>query len=86
MLPNVGQWISPSGQDVTQLNNDPFDVVSGGENDPGYLDISLHSGQTLNIQDQGVYVCHIPDETGRNTSVAVGIYNPALTSTCMHNT
>lgn len=80
LLPNIGQWIAPSGQDITLSASDPFDVVTGGQDDPGYLDISLHSGQILSIHDQGVYSCRIPDETGTTTSVFVGIYIPALAS------
>ena len=78
--PNVGQWIAPSGQDATYRTSDPFDVVMGDENDPGYLDISLHPGQFITFNDQGVYTCHIPDETGVVCSVFVGIYLPTLTS------
>lgn len=78
--PSVGQWISPSGQDITYKTTDPFDVVVGDENDPGYLDISLHTGQFITYQDQGVYTCRIPDETGTIVSLHVGIYLPALTS------
>ncbi len=79
-LAGVGLWFAPSGQDVTLTSNDPFDVLRGGESDPGYLDISLHSGRILTIRDQGVYACRIPDETGTNSSFFVGIYLPALTS------
>lgn len=79
-LPDAGQWLAPSAQDITGLANDPFDIIVGDQNDPGYLDISLHSGQILTIRDQGVYTCRIPDETGMNASVFVGIYLPALIS------
>lgn len=79
-LPNVGRWIAPSGQDTTYSTNDPFDIVQGDANDPGYVDISLHSGQFVTFNDQGVYTCLIPDETGVDQSVFVGIYLPALTS------
>ena len=78
--PNIGQWIAPSGQDATYRTSDPFDVVLGGGNDPGYLDISLHSGQFITFNDQGVYTCRIPDENGVPRSVFVGIYLPALIS------
>ena len=78
--PNVGQWIAPSGQDVTYSTSDPFDVELGGVNDPGYVDIALHSGQFITFSDQGIYSCLIPDETGVTRSLLVGIYLPALTS------
>lgn len=80
LLPNVGQWVTPSGQDVTLATEDLFDVVAGTEDDPGYLDISLHTGQILSIHDQGVYTCHIPDETGTVVSFHVGIYIPVFAS------
>ena len=76
----VGQWISPSGQDATFQSGDPFDVIVGDESDPGYLDVSLHSGQFITYEDQGVYTCQIPDDMGTLVSLHVGIYLPALTS------
>ena len=78
--PDVGQWLAPSGMDITLSASDPFDVTVGDQSDPGYLDISLHSGRILTIRDQGVYTCHIPDENGTISSFNVGIYLPALTS------
>ena len=80
-LPNVGQWFTPSGQDITLTTDDPFDVTAGGQRDPGHLNVSLHSGRILTIRDQGVYTCLIPDESGEDSSLLVGIYLPALTST-----
>ena len=77
---NVGQWLSPLGMDLTMAPLDAFDVTLGGQVDPGYLNVSLVSGQFLTIQDQGVYGCHIPDEMGRNASLFVGIYLPAFAS------
>ena len=78
--PSVGQWISPSGQDVTYSTSDSFDVELGGMNDPGYMDIALHSGQFITFSDQGIYSCLIPDETGVTRSLLMGIYLPALIS------
>ena len=80
MLPNVGQLFAPSGQDITLLTNDPFNIIRGSQNDPGYLDVSLNPNRVLTIHEQGVYRFHIPDELGMNTSIFVGIYLPALTS------
>lgn len=79
-LPNVGEWISPLGQDITNSASDSFDILVGGHSDPGYLDLSLHSGRILTVHEQGVYTCRIPDETGMNYSFHVGIYLPTLTS------
>ena len=84
-LQDVGQWLEPSGQDITLSTDDPFDIIIGGQNDPGYLDISLHSGRILNFRDQGVYTCLIPDENGINSSLSVAIYLPGLTSMYNYN-
>ena len=77
-LASVGQWITPSGQDATYQTSDPFDVIVGDESDPGFLEISLHSGRFITYQDQGVYTCRIPDETGAMVLLHVGLYLPAL--------
>ena len=79
-LANVGQWITPSGQDATYHTSDPFDVIVGDESDPGFLEISLHSGQFITYEDQGVYTCRIPDDKGALVSLHVGIYLPAFVS------
>lgn len=79
-LPHVGEWLAPSGQDLTLTADDAFSVIVGDETDPGYLDISLHSGRIVTLHDQGVYTCRIPDVTGMNSSFHLGIYLPAFTS------
>lgn len=78
--PQVGQWIAPSGQDATFRINDPFDLILGNVNDPGYLEISLHSGRFITFNDQGVYTCRIPDENGIIQCLFVGVYLPSLIS------
>ena len=77
---NVGQWLSPLGVDLTMAPLDAFDVILGGQADPGHLNVSLVSGQLLTIQDQGVYGCHIQDEMERNATLFIGIYLPAFAS------
>lgn len=74
----IGQWITPSDQDATYQTSDPFDIRVGDESDPGFLDISLHPGQFITFNHQGVYSCRIPDETGALTSLHVGIYLPTF--------
>lgn len=74
----VGKWVTPTGRDVTATTNDPFDVVIGGQDNPGYLDIMLHPGRILTLSDQGVYACRIPDEIGVISTLYVGIYLPTL--------
>ena len=76
--PGVGQWFTPFGHDITSTTDDPVDSSGGGMNDPGYIQVMLHSGRILTIHDQGIYACHIPDETGMNATLYVGIYLPAL--------
>lgn len=80
-LAGVGQWFTPSGHNITSATSDPFDVIVGGENDPGYSDLLLHHGMILTMSDQGIYVCHIPDETGMISILFAGLYLPALTGT-----
>ena len=75
---NVGQWITPSDQDATYQTSDPFDVTVGDENDPGFLEISLHPGRFITYENQGVYTCQIPDDKGALVSLHVGIYLPAF--------
>ena len=58
-MAGVGQWITPDGQDVTRSTDDQFEVIVGGVNDPGYLDIALATGRSLTHNDQGVYTCLI---------------------------
>ena len=72
---NVGQWIAPNGQDITYSNTDPFDIAVGGVDNPGSLAIRQAIGQILTSAFQGVYTCVIPDESGVNRSIHVGIYS-----------
>ena len=75
LQPNVGHWIAPSGENITYSALDPFSVDVGDSNDPGYLEIVAE--RALGFADQGVYTCQIPDETGRNTLLRIGVYLPA---------
>ena len=78
--PDVGRWIAPNGQDITYSNGDPFEIIIGRANDPGYLEIRQDARRSLRFTDQGIYTCLIPDESGANMSLHVGIYLPAYTS------
>ena len=78
LMAGVGQWLTPSGQNITSIDS-PFDIIVGDENDPGYLDVLVHPGRTLRARDQGVYACRIPDERGVISTLHIGIYLPALT-------
>ncbi len=76
--PDIGQWITPNGEDIIDSTVDPFEVVIGGTNDPGYLEIV--ATRALVFAEQGVYTCQIPDETGVTNTLHVGIYLPAYIS------
>ena len=72
--PNVGSWIAPTGEDITNSNIDPFDVVVGDADNPAYLSILQASGHHLTSTFQGVYTCILPDENGIQTYLHLGIY------------
>ena len=73
-MPDVGSWIAPSGQDITNSNIDPFDVIVGDVSNPGYLSILQASGHSLTTSFQGIYTCILPDENGVERQIHVGIY------------
>ena len=76
----VGSWITPHGQDVTHSTTDIFAVTLGGNNNPGYMNISLEVGQSLGTSQQGVYTCTIPDEREVQHTLHVGIYPSTFSS------
>ena len=82
--PNVGRWIAPNGHNITFAIGDPFNVLIGGQNNPGYLRIATVPGESLAGLDEGVYACVIPDETGVEQTIHVGIYLNNFNSKCMH--
>ena len=82
--PNVGHWIATNGQNITFTTGDPFDVTIGGQNNPGNLEIAIVPGESLGGLDEGVYACVIPDETGVEQTIHVGIYLNNFNSKCMH--
>ena len=80
LAPIAGRWIAPDRQDITFSTSDPFAITCGDGDDPGYFEVSLENGQPLTFADQGVYTCQIPDDSGTNVSLHVGIYLPSSTS------
>ena len=71
--PNIGQFISPSGQDL--LNESiPFNITVGGQDDPGRVILSVAPEQVIRGSDGGIYTCIIPDEAGVEQAIHVGIY------------
>lgn len=73
-LANVGRWISPNGNNLSELMNDSFITTIGGSSDPGYIAIELQSGLSLTAAEEGVYSCVIPDQDGIQQYLHVGIY------------
>ena len=73
-VPNVGRWIAPNGNDLTNSTVDPFRVVQGNERDPGSLIIQQATGHIITNSFQGVYTCILPDENGMQSYIHVGIY------------
>ena len=69
--PYSGKWIAPSGNDITQESGDLFDVLS----DPGHLTISMAPGSTFTSDHNGVYTCLMPDESGVQRMVYIGLYS-----------
>ena len=73
-MPNVGCFISPSGQDISDTPSMPFDITVGGQDDPGYIILSVAPDQKVRGSDSGIYTCFIPDEAGVEQTIHVGIY------------
>lgn len=72
----IGRWVAPNGDDYTLSGTHPFEVSLGGENNPGVVEISV-SGPDNRFpagQWDGVYSCVIPDETGTEQIIHLGIY------------
>lgn len=73
-VPNVGRWIAPNGNDLTNNTVDPFQVIQGNGRDPGSLIIQQATGHIITNSFQGVYTCILPDENGIQNYLRVGIY------------
>ena len=71
----IGQWFAPNGAEITQNSGGSFTVVRGGGNFPSYVGLELKAGQSLSIFDEGVYTCVIPDESGIQQILHVGLYH-----------
>lgn len=76
----MGRWIAPNGDDITERLTDSFIVVTGDNTDPGFTFIELQQGQSLAIEELGIYTCVIPDENGDIQYLYVGIYQQGFNS------
>ena len=72
--PNVGEWIALDGQQLTLSANSLFTVTIGDSTNPGYLSTVVTDGHALSNVDQGIYSCILPDESGNEQTIHVGIY------------
>ena len=72
----IGRWIGPTGYDFTHSERYAFETTIGGESNPGVVEISLTSFDSRFPAGQwdGVYLCVIPDETGAEQILHLGIY------------
>ena len=70
MMNNVGMLIGPDGTTVTS-----GDVFTIAHPRPGELKVQHTPTQNiLTADDQGVYTCHIPLQSGEMRDINVGIY------------
>ena len=75
---DVGQWISPQGQDITRNFFDPFSIqFNNGPNYPSYNTFQLQSPslQPFTSAYNGVYSCIVPDDQGIMQTLHIGIYS-----------
>lgn len=77
---NVGHWIAPNGEDLTNNTIDPFDIEVGDELDPGSVVVRQASGHIVTRSFQGVHTCIIPDDNGVQTYLHVGIFQNGFDS------
>lgn len=72
---NIGRWLAPDGQDLRAGGSHPFLVIVGGEDDPGFVNVSVSPLSDTSLDGwQGVYSCVIPDERGDEQIIHLGIH------------
>ncbi len=70
---NVGHLIGASGRDITLALGDPFTIVRGNVNNPGSLQVYV-SRSGMSNDDEGIYTCRVPDESGNLVDANVGLF------------
>lgn len=72
----IGRWIAPNGYDYTSPGTHSFDVRVGGEDNPGMIEISVIGEENRFPAGKwdGVYSCVMPDESGTEQILYLGIY------------
>ena len=80
----VGQLVDLDGNTFnTGQNSGVFSVASiGNPVQPG--SIRIQTVTSLTADDEGVYSCHIPDETGTDVDVNIGLYRNGFNSKSVH--
>ena len=73
---NVGHLFDINEVDITTSSSDPFLTLR--HTSPGT--VQVRSIRSLRSNEQGIYTCRIPDETGTTVDVNVGLY--LSTSNC----
>ena len=66
---SIGHLFDMNEVDITTSNSDPFFTF---RNSPGT--VNVRSLRSLRSNEQGIYTCRIPDETGTTVDVNVGLY------------
>ena len=66
---NIGHLFDINEVDITMSNDDPFFTF---RHNPGT--VHMRSLRSLRSNEQGIYTCCIPDETGTTVDVNVGLY------------
>ena len=66
---SIGHLFDMNEVDITTSNSDPFFTF---RNSPGT--VHVRSLRSLRTNEQGIYTCRIPDETGTTVDVNVGLY------------
>ena len=69
----IGQWLAPNGAVVPQSGS-LLSIVHGGGSYPAYVGLQLRANQSLSASEEGIYTCVIPDVTGIQRTLHVGIY------------
>ena len=75
-MPNIGRWISPKGEDITNNHTDQFSIrFDNGPDSPSFSILQLQELVTsLSPADQGIYSCITYDSRGFQQILNIGIY------------
>ncbi len=70
----LGQWVGPSGTDITFDPTDSFAIERHTGAFPSYSSFAVQGGESFAGDDQGVYSCVIEDENEVENTLNIGIY------------